>query len=498
MPASRRSPNVVLVISDEQRADTMPGVRAADVSTPHLEWLAAQGTLFRNAFCPTPICSPARASLLSGLYPHNTGMVANHQERPISDEIHLSPDVQLLADYLQPLGYACAYTGKWHLGTGGDRRGFSDFASRASVYDVDGPEQNDILRFSQQVGVTIGQKLGGHDADPATFDRRINVGTSLLPLAHHPSVIHARAASRFVQQMAETEQPFCLVYSCHEPHPSFVSPRPFDRMYDPADMPLPETRHDNVGPHLLRHRASGGLKSTVDMPLDDDDLRAIWAAYYGAVSYVDHLVGIILATLIETEQWDDTLFIFSSDHGDMMGSHGLLYKGAVLYEELVNIPLLIRAPGGLPAAHQTQRLATHVDLVPTILGWCGASVPGELQGADLRALATGGDEPVHDGIALEYHSNNWRERPAPLRGWRTEEWKYVETIGGDDELYDLRADPLERDNLLDDPAAGDARRQMQAALATWREQTGDPWPEVPVPDRFVVGPRERQRQAGGT
>ena len=486
MPPRQRSPNVVLIISDQQRADTMPGVRAAEVATPHLAWLAAQGTLFHNAYCVTPICSPARAALLSGLYPHTTGMVSNHQERPISNELHLSPDVQLLADYLQPLGYACAYSGKWHLGTGGDRRGFTDSVTRASDYDVDGPEQNDILRFAERVGVTLGGKQGGYDADPVRYDRRTQVGASLLPLAHHPSVIHARAAARFIQQMAESEQPFCLVYSCYEPHPPFVSPRPFDRMYDPATMPLPETRRDRVGPRLLRHRADRGLKPA----LGDDDLRAMWAGYYGAVSYVDHLVGTILAALIETEQFDDTLFIFTSDHGELLGSHGLLYKGAVLYEELVNIPLLIRPPGGLATAHQTERLVTHVDLVPTILGWCGAPLPAELQGTDIRALATGGDEPVHAGIALEYHSCNWGERPAPLRGWRTEAWKYVETIGGDDELYDLRHDPLERDNVSDRPAAADARRQMQAALAAWLEQTDHPWPAVPMPAREVANPGE--------
>ena len=486
MPQRQRSPNVVLIISDEQRADTMPGVRAADVSTPHLEWLAAQGTLFRNAYCVTPICSPARAALLSGLYPHTTGMVANHQESPISNELHLSPDVRLLADYLQPLGYACAYTGKWHLGTGGDRRGFRDFVTRVGYYDVDGPEQNDILRFAARVGVTLGGKKAGHDADPARFCARTRVGSSLLPLAFHPSLLNARAAARFIHRMAADERPFCLVYSCHEPHPEFVSPRPFDRMYEPADMPLPETRHDNVGPRLLRNRADRQLKPAPDGPSGDDDLRAMWAGYYGAVSYVDHLVGIILAALVESGQFDDTLFIFTSDHGERLGSHGLLFKGAVLYEELVNIPLLIRPPGGLAAGHRTDRLVTHVDLVPTILRWCGAPIPGELQGADIGALATGGNEPVHDGIALEYHSCNWGQRPTPLRGWRTESWKYVETIGGDDELYDLRADPLERHNLSGRPAAADVRGQMQAALAAWLKRTGDSWPEVPRPARELL------------
>ncbi len=483
MPQRQRAPNVVLIISDQQRADTMPGVRAADVSTPHLEWLAAQGTLFRRAYCVTPMCSPARASLLSGLYPHTTGMISNHQERPISNELHLLPEVRLLADYLQPRGYACAYTGKWHLGTGSDRRGFRDFVTRASDYDVDGPEQNDILRFTERIGVTIGGKQGGHDADPAQFDRRTKIGPSLLPLAYHPSMLDARAAARFIHGMATDERPFCLVYSCHEPHPPFVSPRPFDRMYEPADMPLPETRHDNVGPRLLRNRADWQLRPAD--PFDDDDLRAMWAGYYGAVSYVDHLVGVILAALIESDQFDETLFIFTSDHGEMLGSHGLLAKGSVLYEELMNIPLLIRPPGGLAAGHCTDRLVTHVDLVPTILRWCGASVPGELQGADIGALAQGGDEPAHDGIALEYHSSNWGERPAPLRAWRTEDWKYVGTDGGDDELYDLRADPLERHNLIEQAAAAEARGQMQAALATWLERTGDTWPEVPVSDREV-------------
>ncbi len=488
MPES--GPNVVLIISDEQRADTMPGVRAADVSTPHLEWLAAQGTLFRNAYCVTPICSPARAALLSGLYPHTSGMVANHQERPISNEMHLAPDVRLLADYLQPLGYACAYTGKWHLGTGGDRRGFRDFITRISDYDVDGPEQNDILRFADRVGVTLGGKRAGHDADPARFCARTRVGSSLLPLAYHPSMLNARAAARFIQGMADDKRPFCLVYSCHEPHPEFVSPRPFDRMYDPAAMPLPETHRDNVGPRLLRNRDDRQLKSAD--ALDDDDLRAMWAGYYGAVSYVDHLVGVILAALIETDQFDETLFIFTSDHGEMLGSHGLLYKGAALYEELVNIPLLIRPPGGLTAAQCTGRLVTHVDLVPTILNWCGAPVPGELQGADIGALARGGNERVRDGIALEYHSCNWGQRPTPLRGWRTENWKYVETIGGADELYDLREDPLERHNLSEDPAAVGARERMRTGLAAWLERTGDAWPEVPRPARELPhGPDRR-------
>ena len=306
-------PNVVLFISDQQRADTMPGVRRArQVRTPHLEWLAQRGTLFRSAFCVTPMCSPARASLLSGYYPHATGMVSNHQERPISYELRLSPGVRVLGDYLTAAGYSCAYTGKWHLGTGADRRGFTDFTTHSGDYDVDRAEQNEILRFTQRVGTQIAGKALGYDPDPEDYDRRTQVGASLLPLAWHPSTQDAARAADYIRRRAGKRDPFCLVYSCHEPHPPFVSPRPFDRVYDHlrARMPLPETRRSEDGPRLLRRRADWQLRPAAG--LSDDDLRAMWAAYYGAVSYVDHLVGTLLAALVESDQMDNTLFVYTS------------------------------------------------------------------------------------------------------------------------------------------------------------------------------------------
>ena len=327
-----RPPNVVLVISDQQRADTMPGQRAADgIRTPHLDWLAERGTLFRRAFCTDPVCTPARSAMLSGLYPHATGMVANHQERPGARDMHLPQEVRLLADYLKPAGYACGYSGKWHLGTRGDRRGFSDFAHRTDVHDVDGPDQNDTLRFTQRAGIELhGPKDSGLDPDPDEYDRGTKVGASLLPLAWHPSMRDAEAAASFIRG-ATREQPLLLVYSCHEPHPPFVSPRPFDRMYDHLrdHLPLPETRRETTGQELVTRRNDQKLNPTTKW--SDDELRAMWAAYFGSVSYVDHLVGTVLAALIETDRFDDTLFIFTTDHGEMLGSHGIQAKGAVLY-----------------------------------------------------------------------------------------------------------------------------------------------------------------------
>ena len=154
-----RPPNVVLFISDQQRADTMPGMRRVPVETPHLDWLAAQGTVFQNAYCASPICAPARTALLTGLFPHTTGMIANYE----GHELALPQDVLTLADYLKPLGYACAYTGKWHLGTGADRRGFTDHVSRSGDHDVDDPSQNDFLRFLRGGGAGCTFALSGAD-----------------------------------------------------------------------------------------------------------------------------------------------------------------------------------------------------------------------------------------------------------------------------------------------------------------------------------------------
>ena len=307
------------------------------------------------------------------------------------------------------------------------------------------------------------------------------IGSWRLPLAWHLSMRDAQEAVHFVRRMQGEQRPFLLTYSCFEPHRPLSSPRPFSRMYasQAREMPLPETRRDPAGPEIFHRRPSGQLQEAATF--SDDDLQAMWAAYCGSISYVDHLVGTILQSLIETGQFENTLFIFTSDHGEMLGSHGLLWKGALAYEEMISIPFLVRPPGGLPSAHISQQLVSHVDVVPTVLRWCGLNAPDGLHGADIGELARGGDAPVRDGVAVEYYARRLGQEPSPLRVWRTPEWKYAETPAGSEELYDLRSDPLEAHNLVNDPASADARRVMREALYEWLAQTGDTWPEIRVP-----------------
>ena len=479
-------PNIVMFISDQQRADTMPGVTNVDAQTPHLAWLTERSTAFRNAFCASPLCTPARGSILTGLHPHTSGIEANYN--PQCRRVTVRNDVKFLADYLKPQGYQCAYTGKWHLPTGDDRRGFSDFVSRLSVWDVDSPESDDALRFAQRVGADIGTTYTEYLSDD---DSRgpTDGGETKLPLAFHPSTLQAQQASTFVRQMKDDDRPFLLVYSCIEPHAMGnrfnVSPCPFDRMYDPTTMPLPTTRRQDDAPLVARKR----LKKNDLIPTDnysDDQLQGLIADYYGAVSYVDHLTGILLEALIETDQFDDTLFIFTSDHGEMLGDHRMLKKGPLMFEELIQIPLLIKPPGPMTDGREISSLVSHVDLVPTILNYCETEPARQTDGCDIRSLVEGSNTPVRNGLAVEYHSVNAGNATCPLRCWRTLDWKYVETIGGDDELYNLKTDPDEIHNLIQDPKAKSNLDQLRGQLNDWLADSKDPWPDVaqvPEPDR---------------
>ena len=485
-----RKPNIVLFISDEQRADTMPGVSPIDVYAPHAAWLARQGAVFRNAFCTAPICSPARGSILTGLYPHTTGMVCNYDMDPKTFAPICPPmpnDARVIADYLKPDGYTCAYVGKWHLPTGDDRRGFTDFVRRVGHHDIESEASDDALRFTAKTGIGegIGLEFASYLNRPGTEAARRD-GATKLPLAFHNSAFMAEEAVAFIRAQAGSDKPFLLVYSCVEPHPMGLiyntAPCPFDRMYNPKDMPLPETRRDPAGPELMRRRAVPSLKSAEKF--SDDQLRELMAGYYATVSYVDHLLGVALGALLATDQLDDTLVIFTSDHGEMMADHCLLKKGPVMYESLINVPLIVKPPAGAPKGLEVASLVSHVDLLPTILNYCGAQVPGHLPGKDLHGLLNGQEAELREGVAVEYHSRRWGHSMCPVRAWRTREWKYVETLAGPEEFYNLKADPLEARNLIADPAYDGIKTRLRGALYKWLAESGDAWPSVIEPERL--------------
>ena len=478
-----RRPNVVLIITDQQRFDTIRAAGRKTVQTPNLDRLAADGTLFTHAYCTSPMCSPSRASILSGRFPHSHGMVANHQACPGDNLIHLSEDVRVLADYLGPAGYHTAYIGKWHLGTGSDRRGYRDFVIRCGdgEGDTSRPEDNDYARYAEKLGIKAGGKRHGADWDPDLYDTWTLCGPSLAPPTDFGATYLCTRAEEYIRSRAHVETPFLLTWSCIEPHAPFVCPEPFYSMYDPEKMVLPENHSDESGQRWLQ-RADWQLHSALEF--SEIELKTMWARYLGTVSYIDHLMGRMLDALSDTGQLNNTLFIFTSDHGDLMGSHSLILKGASLYEELIRVPLIVRLPaemrekGIVPCC---DGLVSQVDIVPTILSLCGLPPEPEVEGFDLSPLLTGETDSVRDAVQAQFHSTSWTDPMSPLRMWRTKDWKYVESKEGDNELYHLAQDPGETCNLADDPRYEAVRAELAETLHDWCKRSGDGWPEVATP-----------------
>ena len=252
-------------------------------------------------------------------------------------------------------------------------------------------------------------------------------------------------------------------------------------MYDPEEMVLPENHSDESGQRWLQ-RADWQLHSALEFSLTE--LKTVWARYLGTVSFIDHLMGRLLGAMSDTGQLDNTLFIFTSDHGDMMASHSLLLKGASLYEELIRLPLIVRLPAAMRSGginHRCDGLVSQADIVPTILSICGLPHQQEVEGVDFSPLLTGEAESVRDAVQAEFHSTSWTDPMSPLRMWRTEDWKYVESQAGDNELYHLAQDPGETCNLADDPHHAAVRAELAATLHDWCRRSGDAWPEVATP-----------------
>ena len=420
-------PNILFLMTDHARALAL--TKASGCRTPNLDALAADGRIFRRCYTTNAICSPARASLMTGLYPSTHGVWdCTHTQRPEWVDVRCGRD-QFFSTRLAEAGYRTGYFGKWHVEQSqrlGDF-GWQEFDLGCSHAPMKLDPASRILvpkagyRDYLFGGVDNSPQAPAHPA----FDRGID----------------------FLQRCAsDRTQPFCCFVSTDEPHDSYVPPRAFQDLYDPATIPLSPTLHDEPDgkPDVVRRMRQEWLGVT------DEQWRRITIAYHAVVSYLDHEVGRIVQALKANGQYDHTIIVFTSDHGDMLGSHGLITKGVgTAYEEVYNIPLVMRVPGAPTGADDASHFVSLADLAPTLLDLCGASPLPQAQGRTLR--------PVLEGTAKD---DEWQDAYAEFYGQRfvyTQRitwhgnWKYIFSPAGIDELYDLASDPHERVNLAADP-----------------------------------------------
>lgn len=444
--AAAERPNFVIVMTDDQRYDALGVVQREQgeaarfpwFETPNLDRLAREGTRFTNAFVVCSLCSPSRAAFLTGRYNHANGIVGNRA--PLAD------DVATYASLLRASGYTTAYCGKWHMGSqSGQRPGFDYSAS----FVGQGQYMNCPVEINGEQTSTSGW------IDDVSTDYAID----------------------FIKQ--QRDKPFCLVLGFKTPHgprvPAAVPPR-LKGLY--ADVEIkPPVNADGAVPYrgtegkrtAAKARAGRGVRGRPDM---QEGTRI----YFQLLQGVDQNVGRLLDTLDESGLAGNTVVVFTSDNGYFFGEHGLGDKRAA-YEESLRIPLLVRLPNQ-KTPNTVDATTLNIDLAPTLLELAGVEIPEQMHGESLGPLLSG-HQPDGWRTAFLYEYFEETRFPTPtVFAVRTPAAKLIIYPGHDDwtELYDLRADPHEMQNLADDPAHANMRQRMQAEFDRQATKVGLPLP----------------------
>lgn len=447
-------PNVLLILPDQMRGRAMGCMGTPDVRTPHLDRLAADGILFRRTYANTPVCCPARAILLTGKYPHRNGMIAN--------DLRLRESEVTLAEILAKQGYRTGFVGKWHLDGGPRDPGFVPPGPRRQGFDFWAAYECHHRHFT-----------------PIYF--RDTPDAILVPK------FEPEASCDFAIEFLEAQpkdQPFFLTVQMGPPHDPYGAPQKYMRMYDPAKLTLPhnwvpDSEQGQPGP-LPQSQRRPDLPANPFVPTGG---RLEVAAYYAAISALDDQVGRLLDVLRQQGFEKDTIVLFTSDHGDMLGSHGLRRKRKP-YEESAGVPGIIRWPARIPRGQAVDTLFSHVDMAPTLLALCGIEIPTEMQGTNLSRVALGettaGPDAVFFQIFVPFKPD---QVDHPWRGLRTHRYTYARRENEPWLLFDNERDPWQMDNLAKDPSSAELVRQLDRQISETMKRTGDSWSfdsEAPV------------------
>ncbi len=430
-PAAR--PNVLLIIPDQLRAQALGCMGNPDVRTPNLDRLAAEGILFRQTFANTPVCCPARAILFTGQYAHRNGMVAN--------DLRLRESTVTLAKLLKAHGYRTGFIGKWHLDGGRRDPGFVPPGPRRQGFDFWAACECRHTHFQPVLFRDSPEPIRSGKFEPEAL---------------------TDIAVEFLR--GQRGQPFFLVVSMGPPHDPYGAPESYMKLYDPQKL-------------TMRRNWQPGVRQAG---------RAQLAAYYAAITAIDDQVGRMMRTLKDLALDQNTLVLFTSDHGDMLGSQGARLKRKP-WEESIRVPGLLRYPARVKAGRQVDTLFSHVDFAPTLLSLCGVKVPAAMQGHDLSGVVLGRTEQGSDSVFFQIFVPFAGDgTPHPWRGGGGARAPYAPTEAAPWLLYDLEKDPDELTNLATDPASAPLRQELEARLAKWMKDTGDSWrfnSDVPVEDK---------------
>jgi len=495
-PESSAKPNILLVTTDQMRADHMGCAGNPVIRTPNLDRLAAGGVRFERAYCNNPTCMPNRASIVTGRLPKN--------HRTWSNGINLDESETTIAHILAAEGYRTAIVGKGHLSSAGGepRPPFYDSLA-AWRKGIVGPDWSGPYYGFEEAQLSLSHgdyefHLGHYGAwlrenfpDAPSFTenaRQSPIGafqcwTPDMPLEAHASVWVADRVREYIGARASDGEPFLMWASFPDPHHPFCPPAPYDTMYDHGEVVMPRFGAEALDdkPDYYRRAYEGGeqwegIMDYYDLKsITEPQMREIIARTYGMVTLMDENLGRILDALDETGLADNTIVIFTSDHGDLMGDCGLVFKGQFLLEGLIRVPMIWRVPGASPRA--SDALVNSSDIMPTLLDMLGIDIPRAVDGVSQRAVLEGA-AAVREAAFVEMKSAYHPEMN--LRTIVTGDRKLTHYAGLEcGELYDLTADVPEARNLYCDKDYAADRAALEKELRDEEISGQDEitWPE---------------------
>ena len=487
---SNGRPNVLFILTDQQRQDSLACYGNDWIQTPNLDSVADRSFVFDNAYVTQPVCTPSRASIMTGLYPHAVGLHRNN--------IPLPEDCPTIAELVDEEYYS-GYFGKWHLGDDMIRQhGFDEWVSVEDFHRVRATK-----REYRNVEADYNDHLRKHGVEPPGIHRSYENWFAKAELTEEQtqaSFLGDRSAEfiRGHPDSAQGDMPFMLYVSFFEPHPPYTGP--LNDLYAPDDISVGPAflNRPDEGPLLNRLRADYYMAGNLN-PLGIDDYhdltsengwRGLRAKYFANVTLVDRQVGKMLEALRESGQFENTIIVHTSEHGEMAGDHGMLEKRS-MYEEASRVPLFIRIPGSAPdSAGRAERVAgsvSLVDLVPTLLELTGSAssqdMPDHLQGQSRAPVLRGESDLSKNDVFVQWNGMGDRNLGTPeinrmaSMPWRTvitpDRWKLNLCPADRCELYDLNTDPHELNNLFDEPSQRDRIRDMTARIRQWQSETSD-------------------------
>ena len=457
----QKQPHILFIMADQMAAPWLPlHDKRSPVKMPHLSRLAAEGVVFNSAYCNSPLCAPSRFSLVSGQLPSKIGAYDNAADFPA--------DVPTYAHYLRRLGYRTALSGKMHFCGPDQLHGYEERLT-SDIYPADygwavnwdAPDVRPSWYHNMSSVLQAGACVRTNQLD---FDEEV------VFRANQYLFDHARNTP---------DRPFCLTVSMTHPHDPYTIPEEFWNLYRDEDIPMPRI---DIPQHQQDPHAQRVLK-VIDLwgkSLPPEAIRRARRAYFGACSYIDSNIGKLLKTLAACGLSDDTVVVFSGDHGDMLGERGLWYK-MHWFEAAARVPMVVHAPGRFAARKVTASVST-IDLLPTFVELAGGTLDPllALDGRSLLPHLQGGEG--HDEVIGEYMAEGTNAPLVMIRRGRT---KFIHSPTDPDLLFDLQTDPDELDNLAEVP-------RCQALLASLREEAGKRWNMQALHAQVLASQRRRR------